>query len=205
MSMSLNLDKYFIMGTINCQHNPLDVLETALQAGITMFQLREKGEHALKGEAYEQFARQCQRLCQHYNVPFIINDDVELALKLNADGIHVGQDDLNIDSFRSRAIGKIIGVSVHTIAELEQAISSGADYVGIGPIFKTASKKDAMPPAGIMFLQKARRKYPNVPIVAIGGITPVNSYIVRKAGADGVAVISAISLSKDIRTTVSEL
>ena len=205
MYMSLNLDKYFIMGSINCQRDPLVVLEEALQAGITMFQLREKGENALTGNAYVHFARKCQKLCHAYKVPFLINDDVELALKLNADGIHVGQDDLNIEMFRKRARNKIIGVSVHTMEELEKAISNGADYVGIGPIFETSSKKDAKPPAGLAFLKMVRSKYPNFSIVAIGGISPLNSSIVREAGADGVAVISAISLSEDIRKTVSEI
>nr|WP_106781381.1 thiamine phosphate synthase [Lysinibacillus timonensis] len=205
MWMSLNLDKYFIMGTMNCQRDPLVVLEEALQAGITMFQLREKGENALTGEAYVQFARKCQNLCHDYKVPFLINDDVELALLLDADGIHVGQDDLNINMFRKRAENKIIGVSVHTMEELKQAVLSGADYVGIGPIFKTSSKTDAKPPAGVAFLKKARTEYPNLPIVAIGGISPSNSSLVREAGADGVAVISAISLSEDIRKTVSEI
>ncbi len=203
--MSLNLDKYFIMGTINCQRDPLVVLEAALQAGITIFQLREKGENALTGDSYVQFARKCQSLCHAYKVPFLINDDVELALKLNADGIHVGQDDLNIEMFRKRAENKIIGVSVHTMEELEKAIANGADYVGIGPIFETSSKKDAEPPAGVAFLKKARTDYPNVPIVAIGGISPTNSSIVREAGANGVAVISAISLSEDIWKTVREI
>lgn len=203
--MSFNLDKYFIMGSINCERDPISVLEEALQAGITMFQYREKGKNALKGAAYVQFARQCQKLCQAYHVPFIVNDDVQLALKLDADGIHVGQDDLNIESFRQQMKDKIIGVSVHSMKELEQAIRAGADYVGIGPIFETSSKEDAKPPAGITFLAEARENYPQYPIVAIGGITTENSVIVRQAGASGVAVISTISLSSDIRKTVQAL
>ena len=193
------------MGSINCKRDPITVLEEALQAGITMFQYREKGKNALKGDAYVQFARQCQKLCQAYHVPFIVNDDVELALKLDADGIHVGQDDLNISSFRQHMKGKIIGVSVHSLAELEQAIRDGADYVGIGPIFETSSKEDANPPAGITFLAEARDRHPHYPIVAIGGITETNSLIVRQAGADGVAVISAISVSCNIHETVQRL
>ena len=193
------------MGTVNCQRDPLIILEEALQAGITMFQFREKGHDALTDEAYLQFARQCQTLCQQFKVPFIVNEDVALAIKLDADGIHVGQDDLRIESFRQQVKGKIIGVSVHSMEELEQAIQHGADYVGIGPIFETASKADAKAPAGLAFLKEAREHYPNCPIVAIGGITPDNSRLVRQAGANGVAVISAISLSKDIRKTVQAL
>ncbi|MCH7321451.1 thiamine phosphate synthase [Solibacillus sp. MA9] len=203
--MSFKLDKYFIMGTNNCQSEPLIILEKALQAGITMFQWREKGNGALQGEAYEQFALACQQLCKHYKVPFIVNDDVELALKLDADGIHVGQDDLTIEAFRQRAAHKIVGVSVHNMEELEKAMRAGADYVGIGPIFATTSKEDAKVPAGVTFLTEAKTCYPDFPMVAIGGITPLNSAFVREAGADGVAVISAISLSKDIRQTVQSL
>ena len=203
--MSFDLDKYFIMGTINCKRDPLLVLEEALQAGITMFQLREKGKNALKGDAYVQFARQCQNLCKAYDVPFIINDDVELALMLNADGIHVGQDDTGIEHFRSFADNKIIGVSVHTMEQLERAVANGADYVGIGPIYETFTKADARPPAGITLLEEARSQYPQFPIVAIGGISTENSFIIRQTGVNGVAVISAISHSDNIKETVNSL
>ena len=205
MFMSFSLDKYFIMGSINCERDPLIVLEEALQAGITMFQYREKGKNALTGDAYVQFARQCQNFCQAFDVPFIVNDDVDLAIKLDADGIHVGQDDLNIASFRQQMKDKIIGVSVHSMEELEQAIRDGADYVGIGPIYETTSKEDAKSPTGITFLIEARDRHPHFPIVAIGGITETNSVIVRQAGAHGVAVISAISGSCNIRKTVQRL
>lgn len=193
------------MGTINCERDPLSILEEALQAGITMFQLREKGKHALQKEAYVQFARQCQSLCQSYGVTFIVNDDVELALQLDADGIHVGQDDIKIETFRQRASNKIIGVSVHTMEQLTQAIEKGADYVGVGPIFETMSKEDAKSPVGLSLIEEARSKFPHFPIVAIGGITSMTSHTVRLAGANGIAVISEICLSDDISETVSAL
>ena len=205
MSMSFDLNKYFVMGTINCKRDPLLVLEEALQAGITMFQLREKGKNALKGDEYIQFARQCQKLCQIYKVPFIINDDVELALNLDADGIHVGQEDIKIEKFRSLAKNKIVGVSVHTMEQLEMAIANGADYAGIGPIYQTTSKDDARAPVGLTLLEEAKSRYPQFPIVAIGGISTENSFSVRQTGANGVAVISAISQSNDIKETVNML
>lgn len=192
------------MGTANAKiKQPLAILEEALQAGITMFQFREKGLDALTNEHYEHFARQCQNLCHHYNVPFIVNDDIELALKLKADGIHIGQDDFPISLVREK-IGRqiILGVSVHTADELQVAIENGADYVGIGPIFATTSKNDAKAPSGTEFLQQARRHYPELPIVAIGGIDCQNTETVLKAGADGVAVISAICESSNIQQTV---
>lgn len=200
-----DLAVYFIMGTENCEADPLNVLENALQAGITMFQFREKGPRALKGEKYEEFARACQRLCKHYHVPFIVNDDVELALKLQADGIHVGQKDMALVNIREQFKGKIIGVSVHNEEEMTAAVLNGADYVGIGPIFETTSKSDAEPPTGVSFIKEIRNKYPNYPIVAIGGITTENSSEIIQAGADGVAVISAICQSSNRRETVNQL
>lgn len=202
--MCCNVKTYFIMGSVNCVRDPLVVLDEALSAGITMFQLREKGDEAKTGEAYVEFARACQQLCARYQVPFIVNDDVELAVSLDADGVHVGQDDASIQAYRSTYPEKIVGVSVHSLTEFAQAIEDGANYVGIGPIFETTSKLDAKP-ATIDFLQVARRAYPNFPIVAIGGITTENVAIVRAVGADGVAVIRDIAMSDNIENTVKAL
>lgn len=199
------LEVYFIMGTANCLKDPLETIEHALKAGITCFQLREKGNTRLTGIAYEKFAAACQRLCQKYHVPFIVNDDVELAIRLNADGIHVGQDDVAISTFRERVKDMIVGVSVHTLAEMELAVQSGADYVGIGPIYDTISKPDAKAPAGLHFLRAIREKYPDFPMVGIGGISEKNAQEVRQAGADGISVISVICQSKDIGRTIHHL
>lgn len=196
---------YFIMGTVNCHRDPLHILEEALKAGITFFQLREKGEEALVGEELMQFAKQCQSLCRQYNVPFIVNDHIELALEINPDGVHVGQDDCKLSEVRSQFPQKIVGVSVHTMDEMDAAIQGGADYVGIGPIYETTSKQDAKRPAGVSFLEQARKKYPTFPIVAIGGISEKNAEPVLCAGADGVAVISAICGSTNIKDTVNHL
>lgn len=199
------LEVYFIMGTANCLTDPLETLENALKAGITCFQLREKGDIPLTGVAYEEFAVACQRLCQKYHVPFIINDDVELAIRLKADGIHVGQDDVAISTFRERVKDMIVGVSVHTLTEMKLAVKNGADYVGIGPIYNTISKADAKAPAGLDFLRAIRGKYANFPIVGIGGISEENAQKVRQAGADGVSVISVICQSEDINRTIYRL
>jgi len=199
-----DLQLYFIMGTGNVVHQePLHVLEKALQHGITMFQLREKRPRALTGQEYENFARHCQKLCQRYNVPFIINDDVELAVKLEADGIHIGQEDFPVSKIREKIGKMILGVSVHSQAELQTALQYGADYVGIGPIFATTSKSDANPPSGTKFLQDVRIENPELPIVAIGGINCSNGQSVVNAGADGIAVISAICESEDISNTIA--
>lgn len=198
------LNVYFIMGTQNSKE-PLETLEKALQTGISCFQFREKGEGCLTGAAYEAFAFACQKLCKAYNVPFIVNDDIELALKMDADGIHVGQDDVIITEFRTLAKDKIVGVSVHNEQELAQAVRNGADYVGIGPIYPTKSKHDAKPPAGLDFLRTASKQYPHFPIVGIGGIDEHNAHKVRASGADGVAVISVICESADLKKTIQKL
>lgn len=198
------LKVYFIMGTTDTPR-PLEVLEEALKAGITLFQFREKGENALKGAAYEQFARDCQRLCQSYGVLFIVNDDVELAVKLKADGVHIGQDDEPIANVRNQMSGKLVGVSVHTQAQVVAALKEGADYVGIGPIYPTTSKFDAKHPMGASFLKQMAQNYRHLPIVAIGGINEKNAATVMAAGADGVAVISVICQSQSIKETVSKL
>ena len=184
---------------------PLLILEEALQAGVTMFQFREKGIGALTGVAYEQFARDCQALCKKYCVPFIVNDDVNLAIKLRADGVHIGQGDGCVTQVKKKIGQMMLGVSVHTMVQLSEAIACGADYVGIGPIFPTKSKDDAQTPTGTDFLQQATKVYPDLPIVAIGGITEENVHLPLKAGADGVAVISAICESPHIDETIKLL
>ena len=197
---------YFIMGTQNViAREPLVMLEEALQAGVTMFQFREKGNGTLTGAAYEQFACDCQTLCKKYRVPFIVNDDVDLAIKLQADGVHIGQDDGAVAQVKKKIGHMMLGVSVHTMTEVAEAVACGADYVGIGPIFPTKSKADAQTPAGTAFLQQVAKAYPHLPIVAIGGITEGNAYLPLTAGADGVAVISTICESPHIDKTVELL
>lgn len=139
--MSRLLSVYFIMGSNNCTKEPLQVLRDALEGGITIFQFREKGEGALTGEERICFAKELQAICKEYGVPFIVNDDVELAIELDADGVHVGQDDEGITSVREKMGDKIVGVSTHTIEEAHWAIENGADYLGVGPIFPTSTKK----------------------------------------------------------------
>jgi thiamine-phosphate pyrophosphorylase len=191
---------YFIMGTENAGgRDPLIVLEQALAGGISHFQLREKGPFALTGSALKLFARDCQQLCRAYSVPLIVNDDVELACEIEADGVHVGQEDAECADVR-RKIGqeKILGVSVHSVKEAAAAVRAGADYVGMGPVFPTASKADAKSPAGVTGILSVKALYPELPIVGIGGITPDNAEFVWAAGAEGVAVISAIAQAEDI-------
>lgn len=191
------LSTYFIMGSNNVTRPPLEVLEEALIGGITLFQLREKGENALTGEALVEFAKQCQSLCRKYKVPFIVNDDFELAVQLDADGVHVGQSDLNATVIRPQFKGKILGVSVHNLEEMQNAIQAGVDYVGIGPVYATSSKSDATAPTGTSMIKLASEHFPSMPIVAIGGLQPEHTAEVIQAGAAGLSIISAIASAKD--------
>ncbi|GAA0502526.1 thiamine phosphate synthase [Salinibacillus aidingensis] len=201
-----HLSLYFIMGSANCgNRDPVDVLKQAIDGGITLFQYREKGEAALKDREKYRLAEKLQRVCADAEIPFMVNDDVELAIELDADGVHVGQDDEAARFVRRRMGNKILGVSAHTIDEAHQAIHDGADYLGIGPIFPTASKADAKKAQGPELIKHFRNQEINVPIVGIGGITSANAQEVIEAGADGVSVISAIAGAENIQKATEEL
>lgn len=201
-----HLKLYLVMGSANCRADPLFVLEQAIRGGITLFQFREKGEGALVGAAKEQLARQLQSICRSHNVLFIVNDDVDLAIRIEADGVHIGQDDEPADQVRAR-LGphRIVGVSAHSIEEADRAIANGADYIGIGPIYPTATKKDANEVQGTGLIQALRRQGLTVPLVGIGGIQAENAPAVMHAGADGVAVVSAISMARQVEESTRQL
>ncbi len=185
---------YFILGSNNSDQNPLYILEEALKGGITCFQFREKGKGALTGEEKKKMAVQMRDLCRRYQVPFLINDDIDLALEIGADGVHVGQEDMSITEVRKICPNDwIIGVSATNKTEAIQAKKDGADYIGVGPIYSTSTKEDAKQPIGESGLQEIRKEVINTPIVAIGGIQLSHVMRLIQAGADGVSVISAIS------------
>ncbi|MCP8969451.1 thiamine phosphate synthase [Ectobacillus ponti] len=187
------LQVYFIMGSPNTEQPALQVLEEAIAGGITIFQFREKGRHALKGEAKRALARGLQQLCRAHGIPFIVNDDIDLAVALDADGVHIGQEDEPVDQVRARIGNKLLGVSVHTVEEAKLAVAQGADYLGLGPVFPTGTKEDAKEVQGVSLIQKLRELGMDIPIVGIGGIHAGNAGEVVAAGADGVSVITAIS------------
>lgn len=194
-----SLAVYFILGSQNVKDkDPLFVLEEALKGGISCFQFREKG-YSTKSESEKyDLARQMQKLCHQYRVPFFVNDDLELAINLNADGIHVGQDDIPVNQIREIAPETMkIGLSTTSVEEAIEAARLGVDYIGVGPIFPTMTKSDAKAPISLSGIQKIRNAVSDIPIVAIGGIELTDVVSVRKAGADGVAVISAISLADE--------
>ena len=176
-------------------------VEAALKGGATCVQLREK---ELDEGAFLQEAKELCALCRRYSVPFIVNDDVDIAAACGADGIHVGQEDMAAGEVRRR-VGKdmILGVSVHTVEEARQAVRDGADYLGLGAVFHTSTKTDAerMPNETLRAICEAV----DVPIVAIGGINRDNLLQLSGSGVDGVALVSAIFSAEDIEGACREL
>ena len=176
-------------------------VELALQGGTTMVQFREKH---LQGAEKEALARELLALCRSYGVPLIINDDAELAKKVGADGVHVGQSDLAAQEAR-RMLGPqaIIGVTARTVEQARAAQAAGADYLGSGAVFGTSSKSDARPLSGEEL--RAICAAVTIPVVAIGGIHAGNVLALCGCGQAGVAVIGGIFGQPDIRQAAREL
>lgn len=199
------LKVYFIMGSPNCKKEPTEVLKEAIEGDITLFQFREKGDGALVGLEKFELAKKLQAICQESNIPFIVNDDIDLALEMNADGVHIGQEDEPVEIVRKKVGNKILGVSVHNYDEAMRAIQGGADYFGLGPIYQTKTKADAKAVQGIKFITELRKKAIDIPLVGIGGITQENAQRVIEAGADGVSIITAITHADSIKEAAREL
>jgi len=166
----------------------------ALEGGARMIQLRDKsaGLRQLLPQA-----REIARLCREYRACFIVNDRLDLALAADAQGVHLGQDDLPPRVARA-VLGrdKLLGVSTHSLDQARRAVEEGADYVGIGPIFHTATKTTGYAPLGLDIISSLRASL-NVPLIAIGGITLETVEAVMRAGASGVAVIGAVARARD--------
>lgn len=193
--MKLNWTLYFVAdrGTLPGRAL-LETAQAALRGGVTAVQLRDKS-----GSAREmlELGHALLELTRTAGVPLIVNDRLDVALALGADGVHVGQDDLPVQNVR-RLIGRgrILGVSAGTVAEARQAQADGADYLGAGDLFGTPSKPDAGLPIGLSSLAAIAGAV-SIPVVGIGGITEANAASVTEAGAAGVAVISAITRSSN--------
>lgn len=176
----------------------IDCVREALEGGVTLVQYRAKT--ASSAEMYAE-ALQLKALCDSFNVPLIINDRLDIAMAVGAAGVHLGQDDLPCAAAR-KLLGEdyIIGVSAHNPAEAKAALQSGADYLGCGAVFGTATKADVkkLGTDGLAAICKAK----GLPVVGIGGVTADNYREVRAAGADGAAIVSGILAQPDIRATV---
>ena len=178
-----------------------DVVESVLQNGATFLQIREKD---LAQDAFEAEAERLKTLCAQHAVPFVVNDSVEIALQCDADGVHVGQSDIKGRDIRA-IIGpdKILGISAGTVEEAVAAEKAGADYIGVGAIFGTSTKKNARS----MTMERLKEIVSSVsiPVVAIGGISAENILQLSGSGVDGVAVVSAIFAAENPGKATADL
>lgn len=199
----MNYDLYIITDQrISHGKSHLEVAEAAIMGGATIIQFRDK---EMKDEEAIEVCRKIHKLTREKGIPFIVNDRVEVAKAVDAEGVHLGQEDAPLN-FARKVLGKekIIGISVETVEEALKAVEEGADYLGVGPIYPTATKPDAGSELGISRLKEIKDSV-NIPIVAIGGINEDNLAEVLKAGADGIAVISAVVSAPDIAQACRKL
>lgn len=176
-------------------------VEDAIRGGATFIQLREK---ELDNQRFLEEAIQIKKITDQYHIPFVINDDVDIAIACGADGVHVGQKDMEARSVREKlGNDKIIGVSVQTVEQAIAAEKNGADYLGVGAMFPTSTKEDA---ADVSFdTLKAICNAVSIPVVAIGGINAKNVMQLKGSGVDGIAVVSAIFAANNIMLATQEL
>jgi len=181
--------------------SPEQALSLALSVGVRSFQYRNK--NASRNELYETALR-LVHLAHENEALFIVNDHADIAVAVGADGVHLGQEDLPIEHARKLlGPGKLIGISTHSLKQAKDAQAAGADYIGFGPIFTTTTK-DAGQAQGIGALTAVKQAV-SIPVIAIGGITHDTVQEVIRAGADGVAVISAVLSAEDIRSAAGEM
>ena len=189
-------DRSWLKGQTLCEQ-----VEQALKGGVTFLQLREK---ELDDQEFFEEAQVIQKLCKKHQVPFLINDNVALAAKIGADGVHVGQSDMAAGEARAKlGTDRIIGVSARTVEEALEAQRQGADYLGVGAVFHTGSKADAAEVDHQVLRDICRAV--DIPVIAIGGITRDNVAQLKHSGICGIAVISAIFAQKNIEAAASEL
>lgn len=176
-------------------------VEEAIKGGVTFVQLREKN---LDDTAFQQEAKEIKELCARFHVPFVINDNVDIAAEIDADGVHVGQSDMEAGDVRKKlGPDKIIGVSAQTVEQALRAQAHGADYLGVGAVFPTGSKADAVEVSHDTVREICRAV--DIPVIAIGGITRENVIELKGTGICGIAVISAIFAQQDIEEAARTL
>lgn len=182
--------------------NQYETIEEAVKGGVTVVQLREKN---LSTKQFVEEAIKIKNILQKYNVPLVINDRLDVCLACDADGIHIGQDDMPYEIARKLLPkGKIIGLSVETFEQADEANSLDVDYIAISPVFSTPTKTDTKQPFGIEGIRKVRQISKHK-IVSIGGINLSNAEEIIKAGSDGIAVVSAIVSNYEPQNAAKEL
>lgn len=193
-------DFYFITDSTLSKNGVLEDVKSALRAGCKIVQYREKEKPVRK---MIKEAQTIKELCAHKAI-FLINDKIDVALAVESDGIHIGQDDIPLNIARN-LLGKdkIIGVTVHNVREALDAVNSTANYLGLSPIFHSSTKKNAGNPCGVEMIRKIKETV-NVPLVAIGGIDKENVTEVLQSGADSIACISSILDSDDVCQSIVE-
>ncbi|MEW8974068.1 MAG: thiamine phosphate synthase [Tissierellaceae bacterium] len=178
-----------------------EIVELAIRNGATFIQLREKD---IDYDRFRELAIDVKKITDRYNIPFVINDNIKVAIEVGADGVHIGQDDISLTRAREMlGEDKIIGVSVGSVCEAIKAEREGADYLGVGAMFTTISKSDAIN-VEINELEEITKAI-DIPVVAIGGINERNIHQLKGSGVDGIAVISAILAKEDIAGATREL
>ncbi|RBW70563.1 thiamine phosphate synthase [Bacillus taeanensis] len=179
----------------------LEVMEEAIQGGADIIQLRDKKSSKIEVLKKAQALRE---LTKKYGVTFIVNDHIDVALAVDADGIHLGQDDLPLHEAR-KIVGanKVIGISTHCIEEAREAEKNGADYIGVGPVFPTNSKEDVVDPVTTSYVEQVAKEI-TIPFVAIGGIKLHNVDQVLDAGASRICVITAVVANEDVKDAAKQ-
>ncbi|CAM4380051.1 MAG: Thiamine-phosphate synthase [Legionellaceae bacterium] len=194
---------HLVIGQNDCKYFSINhIVELAIKGGITHVQLREK---EIPYNEFIACAKSLSKQLKPYSIPLIINDSIEVALAINAEGIHLGQKDLS--PLKARTLlgtDKIIGLTVETPEQAQEANHLPINYIGVGPIYVTSSKKDAPPILGISVLETIC-KITSHPVIAIGGINEINASATINAGAQGIAVISAICAAKNPRLITKRL
>ncbi len=203
-SLSRALRLYVVLDPAVAGGRPVvDVARWAIAGGATMLQLRDKQS---TDRAFLATAQAVAELCRAAGIPCIVNDRVDAARAAGADGVHLGHDDLPPAAARE-ILGEhaIIGMSAGNIPELQAALPAKPDYLGVGPMYATHTKRDAGPPVGPAMVRTLRQAAPHVPLVGIGGITAQNAAAVLAAGADGIAVVSSVVAAPDVAAAAREL
>ncbi len=203
----LDTDLYCLTAEeFSCGRGNIEIVKEMIDSGIKLIQYREKEKNML--EKYNE-CKQIRELTKNAGVTFIVNDHVDLAMAVDADGLHVGQDDLPISVIKKITDGKMfIGLSTHSPEQAQKAVADGADYIGVGPVFKTYTKKDVCDPVGFEYLEYVVKNI-DLPFVAIGGIKEDNVGEIVKRGAKCVAMVTEIvgadNISKKITTIRKEM